>query len=69
MNCLEDNRKRRDYEVSELITACIAMFLFKETSRNALNNDRKEGYFKENYLRVFKLRLPHMDTALRTFCE
>lgn len=63
MNCLEDNRKRRDYEVSELITACIAMFLFKETSRNALNNDRKEGYFKENYLRVFKLRLPHMDTV------
>ena len=63
MNWLQDNRKRSDYEVSELLTACIAMFLFKETSRNALNNDRKEGYFKENYLRVFKLRLPHMDTV------
>lgn len=63
MNCLQDNRKRSDYEVSELITACIAMFLLKETSRNALNNDRKEGYFKENYLRVFRLRLPHMDTV------
>lgn len=39
------------------------MFLFKETSRNALNNDRREGHFKQNYLKVFKLRLPHMDTV------
>ena len=39
------------------------MFLFKETSRNAFNNDSKEGHFKQNYLRVFKLRLPHMDTV------
>lgn len=39
------------------------MFLFKETSRNAFNNDRREGHFKQNYLKVFKLRLPHMDTV------
>lgn len=39
------------------------MFLFKETSRNAFNNDIKEGHFKQNYLKVFKLRLPHMDTV------
>jgi len=63
VNCLEDKRLRRDYEVSELITACMAMFLFKETSRNAFNNDRREGHFKQNYFKVFKLRLPHMDTV------
>ena len=39
------------------------MFVFKETSRNAMNNDRKEGYFKENYFKVFGQRLPHLDTV------
>ncbi len=39
-NCLDDKRLRRDYEVTELITACVAMFLFKETSCNAFINDR-----------------------------
>lgn len=63
MNCLQDDRKRRDYEVSELLTGCIAMFLFKETSRNAVNNDSREGNFKENYFKVFRVRLPHMDTV------
>ena len=38
------------------------MFLLKETSRNAFNNDMSER-FKENYFRIFKMRLPHMDTA------
>jgi len=46
-----------------LILACIAMFLFKEGSRNALNNDREEAEFQKNYTRLFKLRLPHMDTV------
>lgn len=39
------------------------MFIFKEGSRNAFNNDSKEGYFKENYQKIFKRRLPHMDTV------
>ncbi len=59
---LNDKRKRRDYQVAELITGCIAMFLFKEQSRNAFNNDRSER-FKNNYFKIFKLRLPHMDTV------
>ena len=63
MNSLQDNRQRKSYEVSELLTGCLAMFLFKETSRNAFNNDIKEGHFKQNYLKVFKLQLPHMDTV------
>lgn len=63
MNHLQDNRQRKNYQVSELLTACMAMFLFKETSRNAFNNDSKEGHFKQNYYKVFKQRLPHMDTV------
>ena len=34
------------------------LFVFKEGSRNAFDNDRKEEVFRKNYKRVFKLRLP-----------
>jgi hypothetical protein len=46
-----------------VITASIALYLFKKGSRNALNNERQEKKFKKNYWRIFKLRLPHMDTV------
>ncbi len=60
---IEDYRKKSDYKLSELITAGIAMFLFKEGSRNAFNNDRQEENFPKNYKKIFKMRLPHMDTV------
>jgi len=61
---IDDVRKKAsEYEQAELLTACLAMFLFKEGSRNALNNDRQEGKFTENYQTLFKMRLPHMDTV------
>ena len=60
---IEDCRKKSDYELVELIMACIAMSLFKADSRNAFNNEREEGNFKDNYQKIFKMRLPHMDTA------
>ena len=59
---LQDHRKRRDYQLTELVTGAIALFLFKETSRNSFNNDRC-ARFKANYFKVFGLRLPHMDTV------
>ena len=63
MRKIEDYRKKSDYELAELIMACVAMFIFKEGSRNAFNNDRQEGKFKKNYEKIFRLRLPHMDTV------
>ena len=63
MSLFKDQRKRKDYSVAELVTGCIALFLFKEGSRNAINNDRKEVQCRDNYFRLFKLRLPHMDTV------
>lgn len=63
LESLPDIRKRRNYSVAELLTGAIAMFLFKETSRNAFNNDGKEECFKKNYQKIFKRRLPHMDTV------
>jgi len=41
--------------------AGIALFLLKEGSRNAMNNDRKETQFVQNYKKMFGLSLPHMD--------
>jgi hypothetical protein len=63
MSEIPDHRERKQYEMTELITGGIAMFLFKEGSRNAMNNDRKEQKFANNYQRLFKLKLPHMDTV------
>lgn len=60
---IEDYRKKKEYELTELIFACIAMFLFKEGSRNAFNNERQEERFKKNYQKIFKVRFPHMDTV------
>jgi hypothetical protein len=63
MRNLEDCRGKSDYELAEIINAAVAMFIFKEGSRNAFNNDRQEGKFKANYEKLFKLKLPHMDTV------
>ena len=61
---IDDVRKKAsEYEQAELLTACLAMFLFKEGSRNAMNNDRQEEKFRKNYQTLFKMRLPHMDTV------
>ncbi len=60
---LPDIRERKEYKIAELLTGAVAMFLFKEGSRNAMNNDRKESKFSKNYTRLFKLKLPHMDTV------
>jgi hypothetical protein len=55
--------------MSEIITGCIAMFLFKETSRNAFNLQREVGHFQDNYEKIFKKRLPHTDTVDRVMCR
>ena len=49
--------------MAELIGGGIALFLLKQGSRNALNQSRLEANFAENYQKIFKLKLPHMDTV------
>jgi len=64
-----DIRKRKDYRCDELITAAVAMFIFKAQSRNAVNNDRKHsGEFAANFKKLFKTDLPHLD-AVQDFFE
>jgi len=65
MREIEDFRRKSSYELAEVITASIAMFIFKSGSRNALNNQRQEKHFKKNYVKLFKLDLPHPDTVDR----
>ncbi len=66
---LEDCRGKSDYELSEILMASIALFIFQQGSRNAFNNKRQEGKFKKHYQKLFKLRLPHLDTVHRVLCQ
>lgn len=61
LNSLCDPRKHCEYALAELVFGGIAMFMFKFGSRNQFDNYRKEGVFKKNYHRTFKLTLPSSD--------
>lgn len=58
---LLDPRRHREYALAELVFGGIAMSLFKFSSRNQFDNYRKEGVFKKNYYRMFKMKLPSSD--------
>lgn len=60
---LPDSRRRKQYSTQELAMAGVCMFMLKEGSRNAFNNDRKDPVFRANYQSVFGLDLPHLDTV------
>lgn len=58
-----DPRKRHDYTTCEILLGGIFLFICKEGSRNAFNNDRAKEVFLANYEILFGKRLPHMDTV------
>ncbi len=62
---MEEYRERPQYRLVEVVVGALALFLFKEGSRNAFNHERQESKFRKNYQRVFKVRLPQMDTVER----
>ena len=62
---VEDCRQKANYTLVEILLAAIRLFVFRQGSRNALNNKRAEKKFKQHYERLFKLRLPHLDTVHR----
>ena len=66
---VEDCRQKADYTLVEILLAAIMLFVFRQGSRNALNNKRAEKKFKRHYERLFKLRLPHLDTVHRVLCR
>lgn len=62
-NNLTDIRIRHEYSMAEIITGALFMFIFKETSRNAYNNDTIDENFRKNFFRYFGFNLPHGDTS------
>jgi len=60
---IKDCRKKKNYELLEIIMAAILMFILKRGSRNSLNNIRKEKQLRKNYKKIFNLRMPHMDSV------
>ena len=64
IEALEDPRiKKGSYSLSGIILASIMMFVLKQGSRNAMNEARTEGGFKENYFNLFGKKIPHRDTV------
>ncbi len=49
--------------MAEIITGSLFMYIFKETSRNAYNNNRREDDFRKNVINYFGFNLPHTDTS------
>jgi len=62
LNNIPDHRKRSTYQVAELIMAGLSMFIFKRGSRHNTNQSVRGG-FEDNYVTLFGLRLPVMDTV------
>ena len=66
---IEDYRNKFEYELVELIVACIFMMMVKSGSRNAFNNYKYTASFEKNYRKLFKMRIPHMDTVNNVMCK
>jgi hypothetical protein len=59
---IPDKRVKPYYSIEDVVFSAVGMFLFKSGSRNSVNENRLEGDFIKNYRRIFKYKLPHMDT-------
>ena len=62
LNEIPDHRKKSTYHVGEILMAGLAMFMFQRKSRN--NTDKSiRGNFETNYINLWGLRLPIMETV------
>lgn len=59
---IADHRRRRTYEVAELIMAGLCMFIFKRGSRHQADLGVNAS-FERNYVVVFGMHIPIMDTV------
>lgn len=62
LNQIPDHRKRMTYQVAEIIMAGLSMFIFKRGSRNNADVGVR-GNYEKNYVTLFGMRLPIMDTV------
>jgi hypothetical protein len=66
LSSLQDPRKGIEYTIEELVMSAIVLFLLKCNSRNDFNAKCKDEHFRQNYHRMFRLFLPHMDAVTVT---
>lgn len=62
LEAIPEHRKRHTYQVAEIIMGGLAMYLFHRGSRHQADK-MVRGHFEQNYLNVFGLRLPLMETV------
>ena len=62
LNSVPDHRQRHTYQVAEILSAGLLMFILKRESRNQTDQLAGSG-FEGNYLKIFGMRLPIMDTV------
>ena len=62
LNAVPDHRKRHTYQVAEILSAGLLMFVLRRGSRNH-TDDLAGKVFEGNYLKIFGMRLPIMDTV------
>ena len=63
MRQVDDVRQKASpYELAAHLSACLAMFLFKASSRNQYNRYREDEMFKRNFKRLFGFGMPHGDS-------
>ena len=64
MREIDDVRQKAStYELAAILTACLAIFLFKSGSRNQYNKNRGDDQFKKNFKRLFGFDMPHGDSV------
>lgn len=62
LNSLPDHRRRRTYQVAEIMMAGLAMFIFKRGSKHNTDQLFTPG-FEQNFITLFGTRLPVMETV------
>jgi hypothetical protein len=55
--------------MEEILMGGLGMFLFKQGSRNSINNKRREENFAAHFLQTLSVRLPHQDTVSDVLCQ
>ncbi len=62
LGSIADHRERKSYDIAEIIMAGLALFIFKRGSRNNADKGHTTK-FEDNYIKLFGLRLPVMETV------
>jgi hypothetical protein len=62
---VRDPRRKKSitYSISELVLACVYLYMMRSGSRNSVNEEGQFHKYKQNYRTLFGLKLPHMDTV------